>query len=179
MKHSGTGISLKIDLSGPPVTVTFAPEIPLGTRNLRATINGRAIHAAIRSYKQDAHAEVEFSSQRNTEVVLSFEAGVRPWIHPTRLAIGDESHGLRILSSKLEGRTYSAHVEGRSKACTSLSITSPWRVKQVEGGKVSTHQEDEWTFIVSPRPEGCDTQPATPSSYGTYQDWTFRVEFEP
>jgi hypothetical protein len=35
--------------------------------------------------------------------VLSFEATVRPWIHGTRLVIGDESHGLHILSSKAGG----------------------------------------------------------------------------
>jgi glycogen debranching enzyme len=179
MRQSGTGISLKIDQSGPPVTITFAPEIPLGIRNLRATINDRAMHATIRSYKQDTHAEVKFTSERNAEVVLSFEGGIRPWIHGTPLTIGDESHGLRILSSKLEGHTYSAHAEGRSKACGSLSITTPWRAKQVEGGKVSGHQGDEWTFIMSPRPGSCDTQPATASSYGPYQAWTFRVEFEP
>jgi len=180
MKQSAAGISLKIDQSGPPVTVTFAPEIPLGTRNLRATINGRATHATIRSYKQDAHAEVKFSSQRNTEVAISFEAGIRPWIHPTRLAIGDESHGLRILSSELEGRTYSARVEGRPEACASLSITTPWRAKQVEGGKVSAHQGDEWTFIVSPGRGSCDNQPAVIApSYGPYEPWRFRVEFEP
>jgi glycogen debranching enzyme len=180
MKQSESGISLKVDPSGPPVAITFAPEIPLGARNLRATLNGRAVSATIRSYEQDAHAELKFSGEPNTEVALSFVPGVRPWVHGTHLAIGDESHGLRVLSSKLEGHTYSALVEGRPNACAPFSITTPWQVKDVEGGKVSTHRGDEWTFIVSPTPGSCDVQPgALAVSHGPYQPWTFRVEFAP
>jgi hypothetical protein len=118
MKQSETGISLKVDQIGPPVVITFAPEIPLGTRNLRATLNGRALNATIRSYEQDAPAEVKFSGGPNTEVVLSFEPGVGPWVHGTHLSVGDRSHGLRVLSSKLEGHIYSAHVEGRPDFCS-------------------------------------------------------------
>ena len=180
MKQSETGITLKVDQSGPPVAITFAPEIPLGTRNLRATLNGRALSATIRSYEQDAHAEVKFTGEPNAEVALSFEPGVRPWVHGTHLAMGDESHGLCVLSSKLEGHTYSARVEGRPNACTSFSITTPWRVKHVEGGKISAHHGNEWTFMVSPTPGSCDAQPAAPSaSYRPYQAWTFQVEFAP
>jgi hypothetical protein len=182
VKQSDTGISLNVDQIGPsPVAITFAPEIPLGTRNLRATLNGRAISATIRSHEQDAHAEVKISGEPNTAVALSFEPGVRPWVHGTHLAIGDESHGLRVLSSALEGHTYSARVEGRPNACAPFSITTPWQAKHVEGGKVSAHQGDEWTFIVSPTPSSCDGQPAAPpaASYRPYQAWTFRVEFAP
>ncbi len=181
MKQSETGISLKVDQTGSnTIVITFAPEIPLGTRNLLATLNGRAVSATIRSYEQDAHAEVKFSSEPNVDVALSFEPGVRPWVHGTQLAIGDESHGLRVLSSKLEGHTYSARVEGRPNACAPFSITTPWPVKHVEGGKVSAHQGNEWTFMVSPTPGSCDTQLAAPAaSYGPYQPWTFRVEFAP
>jgi hypothetical protein len=180
MKQSETGIRLKVNQSGPPVVITFAPEIPLGTRNLRATLNGRPIDATIRSYEQDAHAQVKFGSEPSVEVALSFEPGVRPWVDGARLGIGDQSHGLRVLSSKLEGHVYSARVEGRHNACESLSITTTWRAKQVEGGKVSAHQGDQWTFIVSPAPSSCDAPlAASGPSYEPYQTWTFRVGFEP
>jgi glycogen debranching enzyme len=180
MKQSETGIGLEVDQSGPPVAITFAPEIPLGTRNLRATLNGRTATATIRSYEQDAHAEVKFSGEPSTEVALSFEPGVRPWVHGMHLAIGDESHGLRVLSSRLEGRTYSARVEGRPNTCAPFSITTPWSVKHVDGGNLSAHQGNEWTFMVSTTPGSCDAQAAAPAaSYGPYKEWTLRVEFAP
>jgi len=85
-----------------------------------------------------------------------------------------------VLSSKLDGHTYLPRVEGRPNACESLSITTPCRAKQVEGGKVSAHQGDQWTFILSPASRSCDAQLAGPApSYGPYRTWTFRVEFEP
>jgi glycogen debranching enzyme len=180
MKQSETGISLKVNESGPPVVITFAPEIPLGSQNLRVTVNGRPISAVIRSYQQDAHAQVKFSAEPNTEIVLKYDPGVRPWVHGLSLAVGDESHGLRVLSSKLDGPTYSAQVEGQPNACSSFSITTPWRLERVEGGRMNTHQGNEWTFIVSPSPESCNDQGwASTAIYGPYRTWTFRVEFAP
>jgi len=73
MRQAATGVTLKVENSGPPVEITFAPEIPRGSNHLRATVNGRPATATMRAYPQDAHAEVKFSSQPRTEVVLSFE----------------------------------------------------------------------------------------------------------
>ena len=181
MKQSDTGIDLHVGQTGPnPVAITFAPEIPLGARNLRASLNGRAVSATIGSCEQDTHAEVKVSGEPNAEVALRFDPGVSPWVHSRRLAIGDESHGLRVLSSKLEDHTYSAQVEGRPNACVQFSITTPWQVKRVDGAKVNAHHADEWTFVVSPTPDSCEAHAVAPAAAGgLYQPWTFRVEFAP
>ena len=181
MKQSDTGIDLHVSQTGSnPAAIVFAPEVPLGARNLRASLNGQAVRATIRSYEQDAHAEVRLSGEANAEVTLRFEPGVRPWVQVTHLAIGDESHGLRVLSSKLENHTYSAEVEGPPNACEPFSITTPWHLTHVEGGRVSGHDADEWRFSVSPAPGSCETQTtASPAAGGHYESWAFRVEFAP
>ncbi|MGO9268764.1 MAG: amylo-alpha-1,6-glucosidase [Terriglobia bacterium] len=180
MTQSDSEIKLSAEAAGPPVAITFAPEIALGSQNVRATVNGRPAAATFRLNEQDEHAEVKFDAEPKTEVVLRYEPGVRPWIPATNAAPGTESRGLRVLSSKLDGHVYSARVEGLARSCSSLFITTPWRVTRVEGGKVSAHQGNRWAFILAPNPELCNGEPPAPEvGHGPYQTWTLRVEFAP
>jgi glycogen debranching enzyme len=75
MKQSATEITLDVKESGPPLSMTFAPQIPSGSEKVRAMLNGRPLNATIRSYHQDTHAETQFRITPQTEVVLNFEGG--------------------------------------------------------------------------------------------------------
>lgn len=75
MTQTRNKISLEIEDTGPPVTITFAPEIPVGSRNPNATLNGRLLGAKIRPFQMDAHAEVKFSVGPKTEIEITFEPG--------------------------------------------------------------------------------------------------------
>ena len=179
MEQSDSRVTLKVENSGPPVEIAFSPEIPLmsgGARGeaLRATLNGRSVPVTLEAHAQDAHAKVEFSADQQTDLRITFPPGVRPWLPQEPLNIGDASHGLRILSSGLQGHTYRAEVEGVPGACSALAIATPWQVKQTTGAKVMTHHASDWRFIASPAPEACD-----PTVGGTYQTWTLQVEFTP
>lgn len=178
LEQAEAAVSLKVNDNGLPVAITFAPEIPLGSQDLRATLNGQPVSAEIRSYEQDAHAELKFNSASTTEVVLRFKPGIRPWAPEVRAAVGDQSHGLRVLSSKLQDRVYSALLEGRPNACSLFVITTPWSVDSVEGGKVRTHKGRRWSMSVSPSPDKCaDRSTANPAAYDPYKVWVLRVRF--
>jgi len=180
MSQSEAGVDLEVDDSGPPVNLSFRPEIPLGSRSLRATLNGHLVAAAIRSLEQDTHADIAFVARGRAEVELRFEPGIRPWVQGAALSIGARSRGLRVLSSRLEGLTYSAQLEGPPNTCSLFSIFTPWRTMRVEGGKINGHEGHKWSFLASPSPERCDDQlPAHPAADEPYRTWTFQVEFEP
>jgi len=176
---------LKVEDRGPGVRLVFAPEIPLGSQNLRALVNGRPAPASIRAVGQDAEAEVTFraepnGAESNTEVELRFESGVRPWVEPGPLVTGARSSGLRVLDSKLQGHTYSAHLDGRPDACSPFSIFTPWRAEHVQGGKIEGHEGHKWKFVASPRPDSCsEASPARDVSDARYETWTLQIEFTP
>ncbi|HMD96298.1 MAG TPA: hypothetical protein VKM93_03060 [Terriglobia bacterium] len=180
MTQAESEIKLTAEVAGPPVAITFAPEIALGSQSIRATLNGRLVAATLRRNEQDEHAEVKFDAEEKTEVVLRYEPGVRPWIAAPDVAPGAQSRGLRVLRSKLDGHVYTAEVEGPASACSSLSLTTPWRVAHVEGGKVSAHQGSRWVFVLAPTPELCNGEPPAPTAgLGPYQTLTLRVELAP
>lgn len=173
MEQSDAQVRLRVENSGPPVEIEFSPEIFLGSKNLRGTLNGSRLPVTLGTHAQDIHAEVRFRAEHKVELAINFQPGVRPWLPATPLHIGDTSRALRILSSKLEGRTYRAEVEGRPGACSLLVLSSPWQPKRVMGGKATFHQGNQWHWVVSPTPESCGT-----AALGDYQTWTFQVEFE-
>ncbi len=187
MQQSERQIKLKIESTGARVEIEFAPELPLGSTNLRTSFTadgGRTSVAqsqAVDEHAQDRHAVVSVRVEHETELVLSFDPGVRPWLPATPLGIGDHSRGLRILSSRLERRTYRAEVEGRPGACSAFALSTPWQVKQVTRGVITSHDKEQWHFAVSPKPDTCEsgTSHAPGSDEGPYQAWTFEVEFAP
>jgi hypothetical protein len=165
VEQSYDHITLRADPDGPPVEIEFSPQIPLGSRNLRADLNGgQSLPLTIRSYAQDLHAEVKFTLSEKSELVLKFEGGMQPWLPPEPLQIGDQSHGLRVLSSTLDStvsgaevlRRYKAEVEGRPKACSAFETGIPGRLAGVLGGKyVGTNLDGFGLFAVSPQPDSC------------------------
>ena len=112
---------------------------------------------------------------------MTFTPGLRPWIPEQLLHIGDTSRGLRILGSGLQGRTYWADVEGRPHACSSLTIFTPWHVKQTRGGNVASRQKAQWDFVLSPEVDLCTSAGAatSPRDNDSYRTWKFEVDFAP
>jgi len=185
MEQAANQVTLGVKTSGAPVEIEFGPEIPLGSgeersgeglrgAGVRAMLNGRRHPVTVEAHANDLHALAKFSADQSTELVIAFPPGVRPWLPNAPLHIGDASSGLRILSSRLDGRTYRAELEGVPGACSAFEIFTPWQVKRVTGGKVSAHHGDDWQFIASPNPEAC-----SPSAAGAYQAWTLQVDFAP
>jgi hypothetical protein len=172
MKQTDSSVSLHVENSGLPISLDFSPEIPLGAKKPRGTLNGSKLPVTLGSHGQDLHGRVSFSAEKVADIVITFEPGVRIWLPQPALRIGDKSRGLRFLSSKLDGRSYRAEVEGVPEACSQIHLSTPWRVAKVTGGKVDSHSGDQWALIVSPKPETCGPE-------GAYQSWPLQVDFAP
>ena len=181
MTQSATQVKLRVEDSGPPVEFRFSPEVPLGSEGVRATLNGRSLPVTLSAHAQDVHADVKFSADEKTELVIDFRPGVRPWVPRVPLGIGDAPRGLRVLSSTLTGRAYRAEVEGRPGACSPFVLSTPWQVKEVKGGRLTAHDGTRWSFALSPLPDSCVAVDSATLSHqdGPYQTWTFEATFAP
>ncbi len=187
MQQSERKIKLKVESTAPGVEIEFAPQLPLGSGNLRTALTGdkgRTLlvqSQVVDEHAQDRDAVISVRADHETELVLSFDATVQPWLPAEPLRIGDLSRGLRILSSSLEGRTYRAEVEGRPGACSGFAVSTPWQVKRVTGGMITSHEKEQWHFVLSPKADACasDRSDALGRDEGVYQAWTLEVEFAP
>jgi hypothetical protein len=77
MSQSKAGIKVTVEENGPPVSIAFAPEIPQRVQQIRATLNGQAIQASIRRFKEDSHAEIKFNGGKQIELVLTYEGDTK------------------------------------------------------------------------------------------------------
>jgi hypothetical protein len=46
-------------------------------QQIRATLNGQAIQASIRRFKEDSHAEIKFNGGKQIELVLTYEGDTK------------------------------------------------------------------------------------------------------
>ena len=58
------GMDLEAENSGNPADLSWAPEIPLGARHVRAECNGRRVDARIEANPQDTHVMLRFRRPR-------------------------------------------------------------------------------------------------------------------
>jgi glycogen debranching enzyme len=110
LQRSLTQTKLEITVKGPPITLIFEPEIPLGSADLRATKDGQALPVKQLSNTQDSHAHMELSVSGKVRVAVHYAGGVTPEVDWQPPAIGEASRNLRIRRAAWSGQTYTADV---------------------------------------------------------------------
>jgi glycogen debranching enzyme len=99
LRRSSEGLQLTIDNPSKPFELEFTPEIPLGARLGKSTLNGKAIKATVESHAQELDAAVKFDAPSGkSELYLKFEGGISVIAEPTVPVIGEPSSGLHLVN---------------------------------------------------------------------------------
>jgi hypothetical protein len=109
-------------LSGPPITLHVAPEIPLGMTITRALVAGNPVPVVNATERGALAVPISFRLLQRTEVVLNHTGGVGMMPVTPTPAPGDSSLGYRIVSTTLDGNRYVIAVEGRSGSETTFGV---------------------------------------------------------
>jgi glycogen debranching enzyme len=99
---------------GPAVDVQLAPSFPTGTRLRSATRNGTEAELDRERARGRLASPVSVSLQDETTVTFHHTGGIGMVPVTPRPAPGDRSEGYRIVSTSLDGSTYTIEVEGRA-----------------------------------------------------------------
>ncbi|MBV9306841.1 MAG: hypothetical protein JOZ45_11910 [Acidobacteriaceae bacterium] len=170
LRRSLTQTELEITTEGPPITLVFEPEIPLGSTNLRATKNGQTLPVTSLSNAQDIHAHTEVSLSGKARIAVNYTSGFAPEVEWHPPVIGEESRNLRIRRAAWTGQTYKADLVIAQGSCPSLLFHTTARPIAVEGG-ILVEQNPELFKIRVPGNDACDNTP------GTYRDAHLEVQF--
>jgi len=132
-------IRLQIHNEGLPVTLVFAPEIPLGAKLLGAQLGSRPVVAAIEQHPQDTHARVEFNLPHgDASLAVNYIGGVAIVASAPNLAIGDSSKAIKITGTNLTGRVYTVDFDYLPSAGAAFEVHTPWRVEKAQGATFET-----------------------------------------
>ena len=115
-----------------PVNLIFQPAFPLHTSIQKVMINGRTVPAEISEYPDGIRLQLNIKAvtgNTNIDVLTTGGIGALPLI--TRPEPGDSSVGIKIISEKVIGKTYSLIAEGRPGRDYEVQLYSAGKPKNV------------------------------------------------
>lgn len=129
---------------GPAVDVQLAPEFPTGTRLHAATRNGNTV--TLRREKGQLASPVRVSLGDDATVTFHHSGGVGMVPVTPDPEPGARSAGYRVVSTSLDGRTYTVELEGRAETARTFRMrTFGSSVESVEGARLGTNSEANTT----------------------------------
>ena len=137
--RDGTSLSLDIDNSGPPFTLEFRPDLPLGATLQHAALNQHPVAATIEKYPQQAEAKVVFEAPKGkSELRLDLEGGVSVIPDTPSPLLGEPSFGVKIIDVHLEGHRLSIAADVPADRTSHLRLKTNWNIAASSGVPVKT-----------------------------------------
>ncbi len=146
-------MTLDVTNSGAPLTLHFAPSIPVGARLVDVRAGGRLLAGTTDSAPQDTRVRVDLPiGTGSTRCVLRYAGGLS--VVPIRVqpSPGDASRAPRLVAFRLEGGQLRARVEVRSDEhpAAAFDLATGWRPTGVDGGSIRGIGANRYRVFVDP-----------------------------
>ncbi|HWZ13194.1 MAG TPA: glycosyl hydrolase family 65 protein [Acidobacteriaceae bacterium] len=137
LSQTDAGIDLEAQNDGPPVSLVFTPEIPLGAHDLIAVLDRRPLSPSLQLHAQDTHARVGTSLPTGaSHLSLRYKGGVSILLPAQPVLVGNPSTGIKIVGVELHKREYSVKLDQVASRSCSFLIRTPWRIAHVDGASI-------------------------------------------
>ena len=167
------GFVLKIDNAGKPFHLEFAPQIPLGSSQVKAEVNYKPIAAGLRINPQDEHARVEMEvAHGNSELHLSFTDGVSVDVPSQQHFLADFSVGVQIVSASLADRVLTIVADAPKNRDSRVVLRTGWTIANGQVSNVRQVSDDAYELIF----RGQNPNSGDPSKYVRA---TAKIQFSP
>jgi hypothetical protein len=137
LSQTDAGIDLDAQNDGPPVSLLFAPEIPLGAHDLIAVLDRRPLSPSLQLHAQDTHARVViFLPTGASHLSLRYKGGVSILLPAQPVLVGNPSTGMKIVGVELHGQEYRVKLDRVASRSCSFLIRTPWKIARVDGASI-------------------------------------------
>jgi hypothetical protein len=146
------GLDLKIENSGSPVDMLWAPEIPLGAHLSGAELNDKPVHPQTEEHAQDTHATMKLTVPHGTSsCLILYEGGVLLSLSGAAPLLGEPSQGIKITSVVYKPASLVVDADVSSDVPNSIiELRTGQKVQQVRGAKLSPISDGVYDLIVDP-----------------------------
>jgi glycogen debranching enzyme len=161
------GLELKIENSGSPVDLLWAPEIPLGAHLSGAQLNDKPVHPQTEEHAQDTHATMKLTVPHGTSsCLIRYEGGVLLSLRGAAPLLGEPSQGIKITSVVYKPASLVVDADVSRDAPNSIiELRTGQKVLHVRGAKLSPISDGVDDLLVDP---ASNPGPA-PGRYGHVQ----------
>jgi glycogen debranching enzyme len=137
LSQTDAGIDFDAQNDGPPVSLLFAPEIPLGAHDLIALLDQRPLSSSLQLYAQDTHARVVTALPTgSSHLSLRYNGGVSILLPAQPVLVGNPGTGMKIVGVELHEREYRVKLDRVASRSCSFLIRTRWRIAHVDGGSI-------------------------------------------
>jgi glycogen debranching enzyme len=160
-------LELKIENSGSPVDLLWAPEIPLGAHLSGAQLNDKPVHPQTEEHAQDTHATMKLTVPHGTSsCLIRYEGGVLLSLRGAAPLLGEPSQGIKITSVVYKPASLVVDADVSRDAPNSIiELRTGQKVLHVRGAKLSPISDGVDDLLVDP---ASNPGPA-PGRYGHVQ----------
>jgi len=155
LRRQGQTLSLDVTNTGAPLTLHFAPSIPVGARLVDLRAGGRRLRAVTDEAPQDTRVRADLRvGTGSVHCVLRYSGGVSVVPITARPHAGEASRGPRLLAFRLDGRQLRAQVDVRAdqRPAAAFDLQTDWRPIAVDGGSIQNIGPNRYRIFVEPRP---------------------------
>ena len=146
-----SGLTLYIKNSGPPVTLEFQPEIPLGARSVAAALNRNASPVNVTQNRQDWHAHVKVTiAQGESEIALHWRDGVQLVMPAPTPELGGPSTSAKLTSFSFENDALHIGLDVVRSTNTELEIRTQLRNPNSGSLQLTRLAPDRYEVIIPP-----------------------------
>lgn len=130
-------MELRIENDGPPVHVEFEPEVPLGARVSKVSVNGQVRPVAKESYPQEEDVQVSFPAAHGvTQCSIRYRGGVEIEPQMKQPLIGSKSRNIKVIRAELEKHELVLVAYVASEGDDGLLLKTSWRPEVETGAKI-------------------------------------------
>jgi hypothetical protein len=128
-------LKLHIHNDGDAQQLHYSPAIPMGARNITATIGGRKVPTKMETHAQDQHAQFETSVPHGeSEIVVRYRDGVAIVMPTPQPSSGAPSRGIKLTSVALQGNELQLEVDAIPGHENKIQIRTARLVTNTTGG---------------------------------------------
>ena len=151
-KRSKYGIVLAVKANkSDQYSFTFAPALGIGSKPLRARVNGQSVDMKEIVSAQTIQPVVVFRIRGTTSVEIDFEPNVELLPPTIETKTGDTNKGLKIISTEWKERVLRVVLEGLAGETYELGIVNEDRLSSVSG---ATRKENKFLIKMPDGPAG-------------------------
>jgi glycogen debranching enzyme len=149
LHQSNTEMDLKIDNTGAPFSLSFAPTLPLGASITNADVNRHEVRPAVTQDLRYTVASVNVEVLHGTnEVRLALHGGLSIITTNPAPLLREPSHGVRIIDATLVGDSLKITADIPVDRSSTIDMATGWTIVNAKGASVNViaPQLDRITF---------------------------------
>ena len=142
LTRTRTALTLQLTHAGAPIHFTFAPQLPLGAANLRATLNGKPVEVLLdRTSQQTSAVMANAADDGESLLTVTWDGGIEILTPLSTPALGEADSSLHITSAILDGNRLTIDAETFSQDPQTIQLKTPWQLQHITGATAEMQQE--------------------------------------